>query len=300
VTQEQTRCGYVALLGRPNVGKSSLLNRLIGQKISITAAKPQTTRHSIMGISTRDGAQILYIDTPGMHLQGRSALNRYLNRTAGGVLSYVDVIVLVVEALRWGAEDEDILRRLESAGKPMIVAVNKVDRLKDKRPLLPYLQQVSGKATFLDMIPVSARSGENLQPLEQTLASALPSAPFAYPDDQVTDVSVRFLAAELIREQLTRLLQDELPYSLTVDIEQFDDSGNVVRIGAIIWVERTGQKGIVIGQKGRMLKQVGMQAREAIERMLDRPVHLETWVKVRSGWSDDERALQSLGYRTPD
>jgi len=300
VSDPVSRCGYAALLGRPNVGKSSLLNRLIGQKISITAAKPQTTRHSILGISTLDHTQILYVDTPGMHLEGKRALNRYLNRTANGVLSYADVIVVVVEALAWGAEDADIVRRLADCRQPVMVAVNKVDRLKQKPRLLPFLKTLSQQADFSEIIPVSARSGHNLEALEQAVADALPEAPFAYPSDQITTVSVRFLAAELIREQLTRLLQDELPYSLTVDIERFDDSGPTVRVHAVIWVERPGQKGIVIGQKGRMLKQVGTYAREAMQRQLDRPVHLETWVKVRAGWSDDERALQSLGFHAPD
>jgi GTP-binding protein Era len=286
-------------LGRPNVGKSTLLNRLIGQKISITAPKPQTTRHVILGIQTLPDAQIVYVDTPGLHRQGRRAMNRYLNRAAASVLGYVDVVVFLIEALRWTEEDEDVLQRLAEFTGPVVLAVNKVDRITDKRRLLPFLQDMAGKGEFTEIVPLAAISGDNIAALEQLIACLLPMQAFLFPEDQITTASERFLAAELIREKLTRLLREELPYTLTVEIEQFVEEGRLVRIHAVIWVERASQKGIVIGEKGATLLEVGRQAREDMERLLGRKVFLETWVKVREGWSDDERALRSLGYSDP-
>jgi GTP-binding protein Era len=296
----ELRAGYVALLGRPNVGKSTLLNRLIGQKISITAPKPQTTRHVILGIQTLPDAQIIYVDTPGLHRQGRRAMNRYLNRAAASVLGYVDVVVFLIEALRWTEEDQDVLQRLAEFGGPVILAVNKVDRITDKRRLLPFLQDRASQRAFAEVVPVAAIDGDNVAALEQVIARLLPTQAFLFPEDQITTASERFMAAELIREKLTRLLREELPYALTVEIEQFVEEGRLVRIHAVIWVERASQKGIVIGEKGAILREVGLQAREDLERLLDRKVFLQTWVKVREGWSDDERALRSLGYGDAD
>ncbi|MBE2294730.1 MAG: GTPase Era [Phycisphaerales bacterium] len=295
------RAGYVALLGRPNVGKSTLLNRLIGQKLSITAPKPQTTRHLILGIQTLADAQIVYVDTPGLHhRQGRQrALNRYLNRAAVSVLSYVDVVVWLVEAPRWTEEDEDVLHRLAEFTGPVVLAVNKVDRIADKSRLLPFLRDLASKRNFSEIVPLAAINGDNVVALEQVITRLLPVGDFLFPAEQLTTASERFLAAELIREKLTRLLREELPYALTVEIEQFVEEGRLVRIHAVIWVERETQKGIVIGDKGATLREVGRQAREDMERLFARKVFLQTWVKVREGWSDDERALQSLGYSNP-
>ncbi len=291
-----THAGYAALLGRPNVGKSTLLNRLIGQKISITAPKPQTTRHVILGIQTLPEAQIVYVDTPGLHRQGKRAMNRYLNRAAASVLGYVDVVVFLIEALRWTVEDEDVLQRLTEFAGPVVLAINKVDRIADKQRLLPFLGEIASKRQFVEVVPLAAINGDNVVALEQVIARLLPEQDFLFPEDQITTSSERFLAAELIREKLTRLLREELPYALTVEIEHFVEEGRLVRIHALIWVERASQKGIVIGEKGATLREVGRQARQDLERLLDRKVFLETWVKVREGWSDDERALQSLGY----
>jgi GTP-binding protein Era len=294
-----THAGYVALLGRPNVGKSTLLNRLVGQKISITAPKPQTTRHVILGIQTLPEVQIVYVDTPGLHRQGRRAMNRYLNRAAASVLHYVDVVVFLIEALRWTEEDGDVLQRLADFPGPVLLAVNKADRLADKSRLLPFLRDRADQREFVEVVPLSALKGDNVAVLEGAIARLLPVSDFLFPPEQVTTVSERFLAAELIREKLTRLLREELPYALTVVIEQFAEEERVTRIHAVIWVERASQKGIVIGEGGATLREVGRQARQDLERLLGRKVFLETWVKVREGWSDDERALRSLGYADP-
>ena len=294
-----TRAGYAALLGRPNVGKSTLLNRLIGQKISITAPKPQTTRHVILGIQTLPEAQIVYVDTPGLHRQGQRAMNRYLNRAAASVLGYVDVAVLLIEALRWTDEDGDVLQRLASFSRPVVLAVNKADRIADKARLLPFLRDMADRREFAEIVPLSALKGDNVAALEQVIARLLPVGDFLFPAEQITTASERFLAAELIREKLTRLLREELPYALTVEIERFAEEERLTRIHAVIWVERASQKGIVIGEKGTTLREVGRQARQDLERLLGCPVFLETWVKVREGWSDDERALRSLGYADP-
>ncbi len=294
---EPFRCGLVALIGRPNVGKSTLLNHLLGQKLSITSRKPQTTRHQILGIKTTDRAQFVFVDTPGLHKPRKRALNRYLNRAASSVLPSVHAILFVVEALRWTEEDELVLEHVKRAGVPTILVVNKVDRIEDKAALLPYLAEVAQKHDFAAVVPVSALRHDNLDDLEAELLKLLPESAPMFPEDQITDRSVRFLAAEIIREKLMRSLGQELPYDLTVEVERFEEEGNLVRIGALIWVDRPNQKAIVIGKGGERLKQIGQQARKDIEAMLERKVFLELWVKVKSGWSDDERALQSLGYR---
>lgn len=290
------RSGYVAIVGRPNVGKSTLLNRLVGQKISITSPKPQTTRHRILGISSRPDAQLVYIDTPGLHRGGKRVMNRVMNRAAAGVLEEADVVVFVVEAPLWKEEDEHVLGLLASTRAPVVLAINKVDRLEDKARLLPYIEELRGRCDFAAMVPVSAAKGTQVTELEEILTGLLPQAPALFPEDQVTDRSERFLAAELVREQLMRRLGQEVPYGIAVEIESYKEEGALVSIAALIWVEREGHKAIVIGRGGRMLKQIGSDARRELERMLGTHVFLQLWVKVKENWSDDERALRGLGY----
>jgi GTP-binding protein Era len=291
-----TRCGYIALVGRPNVGKSSLLNRLIGQKLCITSRKPQTTRHRIMGIKTTADVQYVFVDTPGMHLDNKHAMNRYLNRAASTTMHDVDVIVFVIEASGWTEEDELVLGKLKEVTAPVVLAVNKVDRLANKEDLLPLLAELGEKMSFSDIIQLSATRGVNIDVLEQQLATMLPPSEFFFDEDQITDRSMRFVAAEIIREKLIRRLGKELPYALTVEIEEYKQEDGLLNVGAVIWVERPGQKAIVIGKGGSMLKEIGRQSREELEKMLETKVFVRLWVKVREGWSDDERALRSLGY----
>jgi len=299
--QKEQRCGYVALVGRPNVGKSTLLNHLLGQKLSITSRKPQTTRHRILGIKTEGDAQLLYVDTPGIHADQARALNRAMNRTAGTVVRDVDVIVFLVEALRWTVEDELVLSRIAGAGLPVIVAINKVDQIDDRDTLLPYLDQLAATLRaeqglqVRELVPVSALQGANLSRLESLIVDLLPAGVHLFPEDQVTDRSMRFVAAEMVREKITRQLGQELPYSAAVEIESFAQDGEVCHIDAVILVERGGQKAIVIGKGGERIKKIGVEARQELERLLGGKVMLKLWVKVRSGWADDERALRSLG-----
>ncbi|MGD9390993.1 MAG: GTPase Era, partial [Thioalkalispiraceae bacterium] len=254
------RCGYVALVGRPNVGKSTLLNHILGQKLSITSRKPQTTRHRLLGIKTTDSSQIIYVDTPGIHQKAGKAINRYMNRAATSTLDDVHAIVFIIEALKWTDEDEMVLKRIKQSTVPVVLAVNKVDRLENKEDLLPFLQQMAEKHDFKDIIPISALKNTNVTELESLLESFLDiSEPF-YPEDQITDRSSRFLAAEIVREKLMRTLGQELPYNITVEIEQFKEQGERLVINALIWVERENQKAIVIGKKGQQLKKVGSQA----------------------------------------
>ncbi|MDH5179930.1 MAG: GTPase Era [Gammaproteobacteria bacterium] len=291
------RCGYVGLIGRPNVGKSTLLNHLIGQKISITSHKPQTTRHRILGIKTTESAQIIYVDTPGLHKGGKHAMSRYLNRAASGTLNEVNVVIFLIEALVFTDEDAQVLEKLKTLKVPVLLAVNKVDRIKDKEKLLPFLADVGSKMNFHAILPISALKDINLQEIEQTISKLLPEGEPWYAEDQVTDRSVRFLAAEIIREKLTRALHQELPYNITVEIEQFKTGGEQTLVNAVIWVEKANQKGIVIGKDGERLKEIGKQSRLDISKLIEHRVHLELWVKVKEGWSDDERSLQSLGYK---
>ena len=290
------RCGYIALVGRPNVGKSTLLNRILGQKISITSRRPQTTRHRILGIKTHDSAQLIYVDTPGIHDYSGRAMNRHMNRTASSALLDVDVVVFLVDGSKWTADDDLVLTKLEKLDCPVILAVNKIDLLVNRDALLPQLQALSGKRSFEQVIPISAAKGDNVAALEAAIETLLPQAPAMFPEDQVTDRPVRFLAAELVREKLFRKLGRELPYGLTVEIESFRSEPGITHIHALIWVERKSQKTIVIGKQGRVLKEVGTEARKDIEALLDGKVNLKLWVKIKEGWADDERALHSLGY----
>ena len=291
-----TRCGFVAIVGRPNVGKSTLLNYLVGQKVSITSSKPQTTRHRVIGIKTAQGAQAIYVDTPGLHGGRGRAIDRAMSRAALGALQDVDLVVFVVEALRWTGDDARVAERLRDLRVPVILAVNKVDRVERKEDLLPYLEELGTRGSFAEVIPVSARAGIQLDVLEREVGRRLPESAPLFSTDQVTDRSERFLAGEIIREKLMRRLGQEVPYRLTVEIERFSEEGATTKIDAVIWVEKPGQKAIVIGAEGKMLKAVGAEARADIERMLEKRVYLGLWVKVREGWSDDDRALRQLGY----
>lgn len=290
------KAGFVALVGRPNVGKSTLLNHLLGQKISITSRRPQTTRHRIHGIRTTEAGQAVFVDTPGIHASEKRAMNRYLNKTAGSALADVDLIVWVIDRAGWLPEDDLVLQRIRTSGQPVILAINKVDRMEDRDQLLPFLSQAAADYPFAALIPVSALKGTNLAMLDQAIMDHLPEGELIFPEDQITDRSMRFMAAEMIREKLLRSLGQEVPYALTVEIEQFKQEDGLTRISALIWVERQGQKAIVIGKKGDVLKKVGERARLDLERMLEGKVFLQLWVKVKEGWSDDERALRSLGY----
>ncbi|MGD9000418.1 MAG: GTPase Era [Granulosicoccaceae bacterium] len=292
----QTRCGYVALVGRPNVGKSTLLNHMLGQKISITSRKPQTTRHRVLGIKTTDTTQMLFVDTPGIHDDQRQAMSRFMNRAAVSAITDVDVIVFMVEATGWQDADQKVLEKIRRSTRPVVLVINKIDRLKDKDALLPLIAELQEKTGIETIVPVSATSGSGLERLEEVLTGYLPEAPFFFDKDQVTDRSMRFIAAELIREKLMRRLGKEVPYALTVEIEKYAREGDMWHIAAVIWVERKGQKSIVVGKGGEMIKAIGQQAREELEKMLESKVYLQLWVKVRAGWSDDERALRSLGY----
>lgn len=289
-------CGYVALIGRPNVGKSTLMNHLLKQKISITSRKPQTTRHRILGINTTEAGQAVYMDTPGMHDSEKRALNRYLNRTADTTLLGVDVVVWLIDGLSWHEYDEVIFKKLEQAGLPVILAVNKVDKVKDKDAILAFFAEAQHRFPFEQLIPISALKGTNLDRLENAVMQLLPEGGLIYPEDQVTDRPERFLCAEIVREKLTRRLGDELPYALTVEIERYEELPGITKIYAIIWVERSTQKNIVIGKDGEMLKKVGTDARHDIEKLIGQKVYLQLWVKIKKGWSDNERALQNLGF----
>ena len=295
-TESNMKAGFVALVGRPNVGKSTLLNHLLGQKISITSRRPQTTRHRIHGIRTTEAGQAVFVDTPGIHASEKRAMNRYLNKTAGSALADVDLIVWVIDRAGWLPEDDLVLQRIRTSGQPVILAINKVDRMEDRDQLLPFLSQAAADHPFAALIPVSALKGTNLAMLDKAIMDHLREGELIFPEDQITDRSMRFMAAEMIREKLLRSLGQEVPHALTVEIEQFKQEDGLTRISALIWVERQGQKAIVIGKKGDVLKKVGERARLDLERMLEGKVFLQLWVKVKEGWSDDERALRSLGY----
>ncbi|MCH7743180.1 MAG: GTPase Era [Proteobacteria bacterium] len=296
IVADSKRCGYVAILGRPNVGKSTLLNRLLGQKISITSRKPQTTRHQLLGIKTTDSSQVLYVDTPGIHGNEQRALNRYMNRSAKSIIRDVDAIVFVVDRTEWNDDDQLVADSIGGTQTKLVVAVNKIDLIKNKRELLPQLSKIQDLVPRAEIVPISATTGENIEKLEAIVETALPLSHYYFPDDQITDRSERFLVAEIIREKLMRQLGDEIPYAVTIQIDRFARKNKTIHIDATIFVEREGQKAILIGSKGAKLKRIGSDARTDIEHLLKTGVMLRTWVKVKAGWSNDDRALKSLGY----
>jgi GTP-binding protein Era len=291
-----SRCGYVAIVGRPNVGKSTLLNHILGQKLAITSRKPQTTRHTLLGIKTEGPVQAIYVDTPGMHKDNDKALNRYMNRSASAALKDVDVVIFVVDRTRWTDEDQMVLDRVKFVEGPLLLVVNKIDRLEDKAELLPHLKWLAEQLPNAEIVPISAQHGQNLDTLEAQVAKHLPEGDHFFEEDQLTDRSSRFLAAELVREKVMRQLGAEVPYQVAVEIEQFQQQGRVLHIHALILVERDGQKKIIIGDKGERIKRIGQEARRDMEELFGSKVMLNLWVKVKGGWSDDERALRSLGY----
>ncbi len=295
-SKNKMHSGYAAIVGRPNVGKSTLLNSLVGEKISIISPKPQTTRWQILGIKTTADAQIIYIDTPGLNYQEKHAMNRYLNRVASSVLTDADVILFMIDATEWDREDELVLKKLQNTTKPVILVLNKVDLIKDKADLLPLIDKLKNKFPFAQIIPLSAKQAENIDALEKEIIALLPKGPLLFPEDQRTDKSVRFQIAEIIREKLICDTEEELPYTTAVEIEQFQENEKLIEIGVVIWVERQGQKIIVIGKGGARLKKIGIAARREIEKLVNKKVFLRLWVKVKEHWTDDERALKSLGY----
>ena len=295
VSSAPFRSGFAALVGRPNVGKSTLLNALVGEKVSIVTPRPQTTRHRILGVSTAPGAQIAFLDTPGLHLKASRALNRAMNRTATAALAEADLAVLVLEALKWTAEDELTLRRIARAAHPAIAAVNKIDRVRPRAQLLPYLAELAARHSFLAIVPVSALKADNLGDLRESIAAHLPLGPPLFPEDELTDRGLSFRIAELIREKLTLELNQEVPYGIAVEVERLLDEDGQLAADAAIWVDRPGQKPIVIGARGERLKRVGRSARLALNGLLGRRLHLNLWVKVRQNWADNARALRELG-----
>jgi GTPase len=294
MTDATLRCGFVAIVGRPNVGKSTLLNHLLGQKISITSRKPQTTRHRITGVYTEDRAQLIFVDTPGLHKAQHKALNRAMNATVLEVLKDVDVVLFVVERLVFNEEDQMVLDALSDINVPVLLLINKIDQIDRREKLLPHIERLSGLYNFAEIIPIAVLNGHNLDAVLSCVKNYLTDGEFLYPEDQITDRSSRFLAAELIREKITRQLGDELPYEVTVEIEKFDQQGPVLHIHGLILVDKAGQKQIIIGRDGERLKSIGTAARLDMERAFEHKVMLNLWVKVKSGWADDERALQSL------
>ncbi len=292
---EDFRCGFAALVGRPNVGKSTLLNALVGQKLSIVTPRPQTTRHRIIGLVQLPNAQIAFVDTPGLHRHARRALNKAMNRTAAAALEDADLLVWVVEALAWTAEDQLVLERIVRSGRPTLVAVNKVDQVHPKERLLPYLQQLGERHPFQALVPVSALKGSGIEPLRDAIVARLPHSPPLFDQDQLTDRGLQFRIAEMIREKLTLELNQEVPYGIAVQVERLAEEDGQLAVDAAIWVDREGQKPIVIGARGERLKRVGTSARLALNGLLGRRLHLTLWVKVRENWADNARALKDLG-----
>ncbi|MBI0027655.1 GTPase Era [Gilliamella apicola] len=298
MTKTTQHCGFVAIVGRPNVGKSTLLNQLLGQKVSITSRKAQTTRHRIVGIDTQDNDQVIYIDTPGLHIEEKRAINRLMNRAASSSIGDVELVIFVVEGTHWNDDDEMVANKLKDCKCPVLLVINKIDNVIDKTQLLPHIQEISQKVNFLDVVPISAEKGDGVDIIRKIVKKHLPEGEHHFPEDYITDRSQRFMASEIIREKLMRFLGDELPYSVTVEIEQFkvDERNGMYRINGLILVERDGQKKMVIGNKGEKIKKIGIEARKDMQSFFDNKVHLELWVKVKAGWADDERALRSLGY----
>ena len=293
---EEFRSGFAALVGRPNVGKSTLLNAMVGQKLSIVTPRPQTTRHRIVGIAHLPNAQIAFVDTPGLHQHGSRALNKAMNRTAATSLNDADLVVLVIDATKWTAEDDLALERVVASGLPAIAAVNKIDQIHPRDKLLPYMADLAKRHNFAAIVPISALKANGVEALKKTIADSLPVAPAMYADDQLTESSLEFRIAEMIREKLTLELNQEVPYGVAVEVEQMkDEEDGQLTVDAAIWVDREGQKPIVIGAKGERLKRVGRSARIALNDLLNRRLHLNLWVKVRENWADNARALKHLG-----
>ena len=292
----KTKTAMITIAGRPNVGKSTLANALVGEKIAIVSHKPQTTRNNVLGIKTENNNQIIFVDTPGLHLGQEKAINRYMNRAASTAMKDVDLVIFVVDKFIWTEEDEAVARQLNNINCPIILAVNKVDQIDDKEKLLPHIQHLSEKLSALEIVPLSALRNINLDRLEQIILRHLPESTHLFPEDQITDRSSRFMAAEIVREKITRQLGDELPYEMAVEIEEFTYEGELLNISALILVEKSGQKKILIGDKGDRIKLIGTQARIDMETLFESKIMLKLWVKIKSGWSDDERALRSLGY----
>jgi GTP-binding protein Era len=299
MTEAAYRCGFVAVVGRPNVGKSTLINAMMGSKVSIVTAKPQTTRHRILAVRTGENEQIIFVDTPGLHRNAGRAMNRLMNRTAVSALADADLALFVVEATRWTGEDDDVLERIRTAKVPCIAVLNKTDAVHPKERLLAAMDDLSRRHDFVEIIPVSARKPDNLDVLEASIGPRLPESSPLFPAEMQTDRSPRFHAAEIIREKLMIHLRDELPYGLTVQVEEYSQDRDRLTIHAVVWVERDSQKGIVVGKGGQMLKKIGQEARLALAKQLHRSVHLELWVKVRDNWADSEQDLRNLGYESP-
>jgi len=295
---ENQHCGFIAIVGRPNVGKSTLLNKILGQKISITSRKPQTTRHRIMGVDTDGDYQAIYVDTPGLHIEEKRAINRLMNRAANSSLSDVNLVFFLVDGTHWTKDDEMVLTKLQKSNFPVVLCVNKVDNVQDRNDVMLHMAEMSKKMNFVDVVPISAKQGKNIDVLRKHVRNHLPKATHHFPEEYVTDRSQRFMASEIVREKLMRFTGEELPYSVTVEIERFDYNPETdgFHINALILVERNGQKKMVIGKGGEKIKTIGSEARLDMEELFGRKVYLETWVKVKSGWADDERALRSLGY----
>lgn len=294
------KAGFVAVVGRPNVGKSTLVNRAVGRKVTIVAPRPQTTRHRILGICRHGDAEIAFVDTPGLNGRAaRRAINRLMQRTAIAALADADLALFVTEAGRYTEDDGKVLAAIERAGRPVVAAMNKTDEVSPRERLLPLIAAMAGRAAFADIVPVSALRGENVERLLEVIAGHLPASPALFPDDAVTDRSDTFLAAEAIREKLTLRLRDELPYGVTVDVERFEREPAGLEIGAVIYVERESHKAIVIGKGGAALKAAGSAARRELARRFGAPVHLDLWVRVKENWADSERGLRALGYDPP-
>jgi GTP-binding protein Era len=289
----------VAVIGRPNVGKSTLINAVMGRKVSIVTAKPQTTRHRILAVHTDEEAQIIFVDTPGLHRKAGKAMNRLMNRTAANALADADVILFVSDATRWTTEDDDVLKRLQHAHAPVVAVLNKIDKVHPREKLLDALGLMAARHDFAEIIPVSAHKHDNLDQLMSMLPKFLPESPPLFPEDMYTDRSAEFQAAEVIREKLTLMLHQELPYGLTVQVVRYLHEDNGIAINAVIWVERDSQKGIVVGKNGGVLKKVGRSARLELKEQLGCNVHLELWVKVKTNWADNEKDLMNLGYEAP-
>ncbi|HLU07835.1 MAG TPA: GTPase Era [Woeseiaceae bacterium] len=290
------RAGFVAVVGRPNVGKSTLVNALVGSKVSIVTPKPQTTRHRILGVHTSRDAQVMFVDTPGLHRDAGKAMNRLMNRAAVNALQDADLVLFMCEADRWTEDDQNALARIGGVSKPVIALLNKIDRVHPKEELLGRIAAISAKADFVEVIPISARLNDNLDRLMSVIPGFLPESPPLFPEGMITDRSEPFHVAELVREQLTLNLRQEIPYGLTVQIEQYKKTDEKLEVHAVIWVERDSQKGIVVGKGGAVLKKIGRSVRLELKERLGVPVHIELWVKVKENWADNEEQLQRLGY----